>query len=126
MRIKTQDYTGYPATNLTNVSNFFTVPGIEQITLAWTNPSAETFAGVLIVGEQTDTEPASWTAPVNGTDYAVGNLLESATVIYKETDNTCVHTGLPNDINYYYKAYSFSPGPIYYPVWLPLVATLIC
>ncbi len=73
-----------------NVSSFVATAGDGQISLSWTNPSAD-FAGVTIL-RKTGLYPAN---PTDGT------------IVYNGSGINYVNTGLVNGTLYYYKAFSY-------------------
>ncbi|MCH4239475.1 MAG: fibronectin type III domain-containing protein [Oscillospiraceae bacterium] len=73
------------------VSGFYAARGNAQVALTWSNPSAD-YAGTLIV-RKTGNYPQR---PSDGAK------------IYRGTATSCTDTGLTNDTQYYYRAFSYN------------------
>jgi phosphodiesterase/alkaline phosphatase D-like protein len=79
-----------------DVENFTAVPGVQNVTLSWTNPSDSDFAGVRIL-YRTDRYPTDLNDGTLLGDFA-GQPGESVTVL---------HAGLESNVTYYYSATSY-------------------
>ncbi|WDT74630.1 MAG: fibronectin type III domain-containing protein [Candidatus Manganitrophus sp.] len=79
-----------------DVENFRAVPGVQNVTLDWVNPSDPDFAGVRIL-YRTDRFPAGLNDGTILGDFA-GQPNESVSVI---------HAGLESNVTYYYSASSY-------------------
>lgn len=89
------------------VINFYASGGNAQVTLMWTNPTDDNFAGVAII-RKTGGYP---TSPTDGTK------------IYTGTAQTYTDTGLTNDVQYYYRAFAYNSKTEYQTIYI--VATAI-
>jgi len=102
-------HTAY-ASGLDNISDFAYTSGDSSITLSWTNPDSLDMAGVLVARS---TASISWN-PVDGTVYNFGdNVGTDTTIIYYSTGEEYTDSPLTNDINYYFKAFTFDYDAVY-------------
>ena len=93
--------------NPSSTDLFTALPGDGEVTLQWTNESAAIYPGVLILYREAEGYPT--TDPTNGISYVNGQILGDGTVIYVQSPagGSFSHSGLTNDITYYYIAYVF-------------------
>ncbi len=88
----------YIGTAISNVSGFYAYAiSSDKVVCRWYNPSAESFAGVVVV-RKTGVYP---TGPTDGT------------VIYEGTGSSCVDTGLMPLTQYHYAAFAYNYGGFY-------------
>ncbi|MFC1703021.1 fibronectin type III domain-containing protein, partial [Patescibacteria group bacterium] len=80
-----------------NVAGFTSTPGVNSVTLTWTNPTDPDFDGVWVVRKEgsqpTDKDDGTW--------------------IYVDTGTSYTDVGLDNETTYYYGAFSFDDVPNY-------------
>lgn len=87
--------------------------GNAQVTLGWTNPTDDDFAGIVIL-QKAGSPPAG--TPTAGSKYTVGTQVGDATVAYAEYANkaaTATITGLTNSTRYYFAIYAVDERPNY-------------
>jgi predicted CxxxxCH...CXXCH cytochrome family protein len=85
-----------------NVSGLTATPGDGQVVLAWANPGDADLAQVVVF----EGTAAVTSAPVEGTTYAVGNVLGNGTVVYAGTGVGITLTGKANGTQYFYRVYT--------------------
>ena len=91
-----------------DVTNFTAIPGNGQVELSWTNPTDDDFVGTMIRYRTDGTYPTNYqdgAAVENDNDGKFPNTPGS--------DDGYTHTGLDNDITYYYSAFTYDNAPNY-------------
>lgn len=91
-----------------DVSSPTAVPGDRRAVLSWTNPANDFFQVIVVQSSA----PISATL-INGTLYAVGDIVGNGTVVYEGSTNTTAISNLSNGQMYYFKFFSQSPRTFY-------------
>ena len=86
-----------------DVVNFVAIPGNNQVTLKWNNPTSGDFAGVMI-RYRTDQYPEN---------YQDGTFLYEQDGTADGSTSSFIHSEIDNDIRYYYSAFSRSSDGTY-------------
>lgn len=91
-----------------SVSSVMSQQGDTQVTINWNNPTADFYQVVVLK----DISPIV-DAPVNGTMYAEGEMINGTQVAYVGNSNTFTDTSLVNDLPYYFKVFAQNPRKNY-------------
>ncbi len=90
-------------TSPSNVTSATTTGGIEQVSLAWTNPVDSDFSQVVVLRRA---GTAVGDTPTEGSAYSVGNAVGSSTVACVTSGTSCTDSSLTGGTAYHYKIFA--------------------
>jgi hypothetical protein len=86
-----------------NASAAACTPGVEEVTLNWTNPIDADFSSMVVL--QRFFAPVGDT-PTEGVNYSVGNIIGNSTVACVTASSPCTDTGLIGASDYHYRLFA--------------------
>jgi uncharacterized protein (TIGR03790 family) len=80
-----------------SVTSIFANPGNHQVILTWTNPTNADFVGARVMRKEG----------------SYSSTYDDGTLVYDGSSNSCVSSGLTNDVTYYYTIFAYDGTPNY-------------
>jgi hypothetical protein len=90
-------------TSPSNVTSATATGGVEQVSLAWTNPADSDFSQVVVLRRS---GTAVGDTPTEGSAYSVGNTIGSSTVACVTSGVSCTDSSLTGGTAYHYKMFA--------------------